>query len=1023
MMIRLLVLLLALATGLGAQTTPPFGVRTKTPDLKAYINARIVVSPDLTIPSGILIVEQGKIQAVGEKVQIPDGAVVVDLKGKTIYPGFIDPYGQYGLPVPEKPNRQRNARPQYEANRQGADSWNDAIHAELNTVSGFSPDAKRAEELLRQGITTVQSGSLDGVFRGRSFVTLVDTGLSNGLLLKTHSWHFASFNKGMSTQEYPSSLMGSIALIRQSFLDVDWYRKAHAAYRLNPQQPMPEFNLSIAALGQLANEPIIFETDDELSLLRAGRISAEFKIPFIHVGSGHEYERAAEIAALNQTLIIPVNYPKPPNVKEAEDDLDVNLADLRYWEQAPANAAMLDKAAIKFAFTTYRLKETSQFLKNIRQAISYGLSPSVALAALTTVPARICGLESELGTLERGKLANFIITDGDIFSETTHLFGAVVKGDRREFIPLDQVDFRGNYLMGLNGRELSLSLKGQLDTLRGEIKSGDTKLSLDQINVTRDEMTFALRMDSLGMQGVARIAFRKENDRLVGRATMPDLSIENIQATLSSPFDPAAADSAKTKKPPSLVSNVTFPNKAYGVTQLPPVANLLIRNATIWTSEADGILENTDLLIQNGKIVRIGKSIPEPAGATIIDGTGKQLTAGIIDEHSHIAGSGDINEGTLITTPEVRIGDIIDPDDINLYRAVASGVTTLQILHGSANPIGGQAQIIKPRWGASSEELKFANTIPTVKMALGENVKQSNWGEQYSIRYPQSRQGVESILRDVYQAAREYGDDWKKYNALPAREKERTIPPRRDLNLEATLDIITNKMLIHCHSYVYTEILMLMRLAEEFGFKVQNFTHVTEGYKVADEMAKHGATASSIVDWWAYKFEVYDAIPHNPAMMNERGIITSINSDSPELGRRLAHEAAKSIMYGGMSELDAIKMVTINPAKQLKIDDRVGSIKVGKDADLVVWNGNPLSIYSKPEMTLIDGRVYFDIETDLKARVAILTEKAALIQKALSAPSDFKGRWREGYKPREREWDCEDQFDYWKEWNEYHATH
>ena len=265
--------------------------------------------------------------------------------------------------------------------------------------------------------------------------------------------------------------------------------------------------------------------------------------------------------------------------------------------------------------------------------------------------------------------------------------------------------------------------------------------------------------------------------------------------------------------------------------------------------------------------------------------------------------------------------------------------------------------------------LKFANTIPTVKMALGENVKQSNWGEQYNIRYPQSRQGVESILRDVYQAAREYGEDWKKFNALPSKEKERTIPPRRDLNLEATLEIINNRMLIHCHSYVYTEILMLMRLAEEFGFRVQNFTHVTEGYKVADEMAKHGATASSIVDWWAYKFEVYDAIPHNPAIMNERGVVTSINSDSPELGRRLAHETAKSIMYGGMSQLDAIKMATINPAKQLKIDDRVGSIKVGKDADMVIWNGNPLSIYSKPEMTLIDGRIYFDLATDLAARV------------------------------------------------------
>ncbi len=1022
MIIRIVVLLLALATSLGAQTTPPFGVRTKTPDLKAYTNARIVISPTQLIPSGTLVVDNGRVSAVGENVQIPAGAVVIDLKGKTIYPGFIDPYSQYGLPELERQRRERNRRPQYEAERKGADSWNDANHAEQLSVQEYSPDAKEVEDLLSQGITVVQSATLDGIFRGRSFVTLVDTGLTNDLLLKPQSWHFASFNKGSSTQEYPSSLFGSIALVRQSLLDADWYKKAHAAYKLNPRQPMPEFNLPIAALGQISSEPVVFETDDELSLLRAARISTEFKIPFIHVGSGHEYERAAEIAALGQPLIVPLNYPKPPSIKEAEDDVDVNLADLRYWEQAPFNAALLEKASIRFAFTSYRLKEPRQFLKNVRQAVNSGLTPATALAALTTIPAQLCGVESQVGSLESGKLANFIITDGDIFDESTRLVAIAVKGDRRDFLPLDQTDFRGNYSMNLNSRELTLNLKGSPDTVRGDVTFGETKLSLDQVSTSRDEITFALKLDSLGQKGVARFSFRKDDQALRGKVTMPDLSTSDITATFISAFQPDSTEKTK-KKSAEMVSKITFPNKAYGVTQLPPVANLLIKNATIWTSEAEGNLENTDLLIQNGKFARIGKGLAAPTGATVIDGSGKQITAGVIDEHSHIAASGDINEGTLVTSPEVRIGDIIDPDDINLYRAVASGVTTLQILHGSANPIGGQAQIIKPRWGASAEELKFANVTPTVKMALGENVKQSNWGEQYTIRYPQSRLGVESILRDVYQAAREYGDDWKKYNALSAKEKERTIPPRRDLNLEATLDIITNRMLVHCHSYVYTEILMLMRLAEEFGFKIQNFTHVTEGYKVADELVNHGATASSIVDWWAYKFEVYDAIPYNQAIMNERGVVTSINSDSPELGRRLAHEAAKSIMYGDMSQIDAIKMVTINPAKQLKIDDRVGSIKVGKYADMVIWNGNPLSIYSKPEMTLIDGRVYFSLESDLAAREAIRQEKAALIQKLLTSPGESKGRWRDGYKPREKEWDCEDILDYWKELNEYHATH
>ncbi|MCM2271091.1 MAG: amidohydrolase family protein [candidate division Zixibacteria bacterium] len=1023
MISRLMLLLLALATSLGAQTTPPFGIRTKTPDLKAYSNARIVVSPTQTIPSGTLVVRDGRIVDVGAHVQIPAGAVIVDLKGKTIYPGFVDPYTQYGLPEVERQMRQSDRRPQYEAVRTGADSWNDANHADKIWVNQFTPDAAKAAELLRLGITAVQSAKFDGIFRGRSYVTLLDTGLTNELILKPQSMHFASFNKGSSEQQYPTSLMGSIALIRQSFLDADWYRKAHAAYRLNPNQRMPEVNLPIAALGQIGNESIMFETDDELSLLRAAKLSTELRVPFVHVGSGHEYEVAKEIAATGQTVILTVNYPRAPEVKTAEDELDVNLADLRYWEQAPSNATMLEQEKVRFAFTTYRLKETRDYLKNIRQAIRRGLSEQTALAALTTVPAQICGLASEIGTLERGKLANFIVCDTNIFVEHARVFATAVKGRIREFVPVEQVDFRGEYSLHLAGKDLFLSLKGAIDTIKGELKLADKKTDLESVVATRDELTFSAKLDSFGIPGITRFSVHRDADQLVGMASLPDLQRHALVATRTGPFVPTPDTSAHERAEAVMVSKVTFPNKGYGVTELPPVANVLIKNATVWTSESEGILSETDVLVQNGKIAKVGKGLTA-TGATVIDGTDKHVTAGVIDEHSHIAISGDVNEGTMVTTPETRIGDVLNPDDINIYRAMTAGVTTLQLLHGSANPIGAQAQIVKPRWGASAEGLKFANTTPSVKMALGENVKQSNWGAQYTVRYPQSRMGVETILKDVFQAAREYESDWKAYNALGAKEKERTIPPRRDLNLEATLEIVSDRTRIHCHSYVYTEILMLMRLAEEFGFTVQTFTHVTEGYKVADELKAHGASASSIVDWWAYKFEVYDAIPGNMCIMNNRGVVTSINSDSPELGRRLAHEAAKSVMYCGMSPEDAIKMVTINPAIQLKIDDRVGSIKAGKDGDLVIWNGDPLSIYSKPEMTFIDGRIYFDINTDLKARVAIQVEKAALVQKALSSGvRESRRRWREGYKPLDREWECEDIFDYWKEQNEYHATH
>jgi imidazolonepropionase-like amidohydrolase len=321
------------------------------------------------------------------------------------------------------------------------------------------------------------------------------------------------------------------------------------------------------------------------------------------------------------------------------------------------------------------------------------------------------------------------------------------------------------------------------------------------------------------------------------------------------------------------------------------------------------------------------------------------------------------------------------------------------ILHGSANPIGGQSAIIKHRWGSSPDELKFAAAMPTIKFALGENVKQSGWGERFNVRYPQTRMGVETIMKDEFQTAREYEQEWKVYNALSASEKLRTIPPRKDLGLEEMVEVLHSRVLVHCHGYVASEMLMMMRLAEQFGFRVGMFVHVGEGYKIADEMAKHGAMAGGYVDWWAYKFEVYDGSAYNPSLLTDRGVVFGVNSDSPDMARRLNSEAGKTILYGGTKPEEAIKMVTINPAIQLGVDKFVGSIKVGKDADLVIWNGDPLSTYSIVEQTWIDGRRYFDREADKQLRDDNQKEKAALIQKVLRAGGDKeKGDWGDEHK-------------------------
>jgi imidazolonepropionase-like amidohydrolase len=381
-------------------------------------------------------------------------------------------------------------------------------------------------------------------------------------------------------------------------------------------------------------------------------------------------------------------------------------------------------------------------------------------------------------------------------------------------------------------------------------------------------------------------------------------------------------------------------------------------------------------LIDKGKIISVGKNI-NAGDAKVIDGKGKHLTAGIIDEHSHIALTRGVNEATQSVTSEVRIGDAIDPTDIDIYRQLAGGVTTSQLLHGSANPIGGQSAIIKLRWGKTAEEMKFEGADGFIKFALGENVKQSNWGERNTIRYPQTRMGVEQVYYDAFIRAKEYEQK------LKSSSKDKLVV-RKDLELDALVEILNKKRFITCHSYVQSEINMLMHVADSMGFKVNTFTHILEGYKVADKMKAHGAGGSSFADWWAYKYEVIDAIPYNGAIMNKVGITTAFNSDDAEMARRLNQEAGKAVKYGNVPEEEALKFVTLNPAKLLHIDNRVGSIKTGKDADMVLWSDHPLSIYAKAEKTFVDGIAYYDIEKDVVLREEVTRERARLIQKMLT---------------------------------------
>ncbi|MGB2592833.1 MAG: amidohydrolase family protein [Candidatus Acidiferrum sp.] len=412
---------------------------------------------------------------------------------------------------------------------------------------------------------------------------------------------------------------------------------------------------------------------------------------------------------------------------------------------------------------------------------------------------------------------------------------------------------------------------------------------------------------------------------------------------------------------------------------------ILIQNATVLTV-SHGTIEHGSVLIKDGKIVEVGKSIKAPKDAQVIDAAGQFVMPGIIDCHSHIAIDGSVNEGSISVSSMANTADVLNPDDIDIYRDLAGGVTVANILHGSANPIGGQTIVIKLRWGQPASKLPFEGAVPGIKFALGENPKRSNFSlPGQPKRYPATRMGVEETIRTAFAEARDYKKSWDDYDKRVAAGDKNAVAPRRNLQLDPLVEVLEGKRYVHAHCYREDEILMLLRVAKEFGFKVRTLQHVLEGYKVADEIAESGTGGSTFSDWWAYKVEAYDAIPYNAALMTHRGVIVSINSDDAEEATHLNQEAAKTIHYGGLTHEEALKLVTLNPAIQLGIDNRVGTIDVGKDADLVIYNHDPLSAYAVVQKTLIDGRVYFDRQRDIAERPALEKEKKDLMEKEKKA--------------------------------------
>jgi len=411
------------------------------------------------------------------------------------------------------------------------------------------------------------------------------------------------------------------------------------------------------------------------------------------------------------------------------------------------------------------------------------------------------------------------------------------------------------------------------------------------------------------------------------------------------------------------------------------VGPTLIKNATVLTV-TKGKLENADILLMNGKIAQIGKNLSAPAGAQVIDATGKYVMPGIIDPHSHTMIDA-VNERSLSVTSMVRIHDVLNPTDVNIYRQLAGGVTSINVLHGSANTIGGQNAVVKLKWGRPVEDMIFKAAPPGIKFALGENVTRKNsqtaaQAQGIPLRYPATRMGQEEVLRDAFTRARDYKATWDDYNARVAKGEKGLVPPEHDLELDPLVEVLEGKRFVHAHSYRADEMLMLLNVAKEFGFTVKTLQHGLEGYKIASEIAQAGTGLSTFADEWSYKVEAYDAIPYNVAILMRHGVVATVNSDSDERARRLNIDAAKMMRYGGLTEDEALKTITYNGAVQLGVQDHVGSLEVGKDADVVIWSGDPLSVYSSAETTFIDGEIFFDKKRDLAMRDQMAKERAAL---------------------------------------------
>ncbi len=867
----------------------------------------IVRQPGEVINDATLLITDGVIQFAGpsDEFKTVPQAYRINGKGLTVYAGFMDSYSTTGIDGQGIRSRSgENREMDYSSSSFGltpADNRR-GMTPEFQVIDGIQTRQLLQKLRREQGITSALVAPGGRIASGQSaLMSLNGLPRRESVIRSPIALHLSFQRPG--GRGYPSTVMGVVAHLRQAMSDAEYQTRWVQFFKeFGGRRPPVDPSLDALRQAQLRVYPVYWVADTQDEIHTALNLSAEFGLTPVIVGGRDAWKVSDRLSQEGVAVVLRINFDEPPEWSKENPELPASQRVFRerqrLWNETLSCSRRLKAAGVKLAFSSTGTADPKTFREQLRKVVDSGLSTDDALHALTDDAALILGVSNTLGRVAQGYAAQLVVFDGKWHERDAKVRYVFVDTQRFEYNkPVSVGQFS-------EGSESVTSKQQKEPTPGGDAPSENSQNnSLGQVIENKDD---------------------KAN------------SGNHAETPVAEPF---ATEIEEDRRP-------SFQTQG----------NFAIRNTTVLTVTR-GTLPEATLIIQNGKITALGQSLVVPEGMKVIDGRRMYVMPGIIDSHSHFSIYGGINEASLSVVPEVRVADVVDGSDISIYRGLAGGVTSARLLHGSANPIGGQDAVIKLRWGKPAHELVIQNGPRGVKFALGENPKRS------STRFPDSRMGVESSIRRAFDEARVYHQNWKQYLEAHRQDNKR-LEPRRDFRLEALVQILEGKMLVHSHCYRADEILMLLNLAESYGIKIQSLQHVLEGYKVAAEIAQHGASCSTFSDWWAYKIEAYDAIPFNAALMTRAGVRVSMKSDSDELMRHLYQEAAKTIKYGNLTIEEALATITINPARQLGLDSQIGSIEVGKDADLAVFNGHPLNGYSRCIMTFVDGELYFEDERE-----------------------------------------------------------